>query len=86
MSERQPFKPLTGLAAADRYVAFVDILGFGRRVLDEFDSVLEVYEELLDRHPILLERNKGVSVRILSDAFVVTSETFDALVPVIQGS
>jgi hypothetical protein len=85
MSENQPTRAFTSEHASNRYVAFVDILGFGRRVLDEFDVVLGIYRELLDRQPILVERHKTVSIRILSDAFIVTSETFQALIPVVVG-
>ena len=85
MSENQPTQAFTSEHVSNRYVAFVDILGFGHRVLDEFDAVLNVYRELLDRQPILEERHKTVSIRILSDAFVVTSETFQALIPVVVG-
>lgn len=85
MSENQPIQLFNSEQASNRYVAFVDILGFGRRVLDEFDTVLNVYRELLDRQPILKDRHKTVSIRIFSDAFVVTAETFQALIPVVVG-
>ncbi len=84
MTEIEPFEPLRGVTPANRFVAFVDILGFARRVIEDFDSVLSIYQELIERQPSLIERNKAVSVSILSDAFVITSDTFESLVPVVQ--
>ena len=85
MNQHRPSQPLRDIPPNQRYVAFVDILGFGSRVLDEFDSVLDVYQDLIDLHPTQLVRTEGVSTRILSDAFVVISEAFEPLVPIIRG-
>jgi hypothetical protein len=40
--------PFIGIKPEPRYVAFIDILGFGQQVLDNFDQTLEVYEEIIN--------------------------------------
>jgi len=43
-----PFRLLKDRIGDKRYVAFVDILGFAREVRDNFDSVLDVYQQVLE--------------------------------------
>lgn len=81
-----PFRPFKDKAADERYVAFVDILGFGRKVRDDFGSMLEIYEKVLEATQIIdALRSSGVSIRIYSDAFVLTSANLSTLTQIVTG-
>lgn len=70
---------------AERYVAFVDILGFGSRVLTDFNDLLDSFEKIL-RSARLVETFKPESVRmtVYSDSFLVVSPTLGPLVAATQ--
>src|SRR6267154_3664762 len=73
-----------GVTVKPRYVAFVDILGFGRRVEDDFHSTLETYRAVLGSTDLVREMRKEVAMQVVSDAFIVTSESLGSMVGVIQ--
>ncbi len=81
----KPFRPFAGKEADDLYVAFVDILGFGRQVLQNFDDTLKIYEDVLNSAAILKDFRKDVNIRIYSDAFLLTSKKLGSLIGVVQG-
>ena len=76
--------PFSAEIAANRYVAFVDILGFGKQVLENFDDIFETYQELVENITVLTGNPKDINFQILSDAFLVSSASFRALVKAIQ--
>jgi hypothetical protein len=80
-----PFRPFAGKEVDDLYVAFVDILGFGRQVLQNFDDTLKIYEDVLNSSAILKDFRQDVNIRIYSDAFMVTSKKLGSLIGVVQG-
>jgi len=85
-----PFRLLKDRIGDKRYVAFVDILGFAREVRDNFDSVLDVYQQVLEGLQIFealpsIGMHHAVSLRIYSDSFILTAETLSPLVRIVKG-
>lgn len=85
-----PFRISKDRIGDKRYVAFVDILGFSREVQDNFDSILDVYQQLLEASQIfdalpLIGKQHNVSIHIYSDSFILASETLSPLVRIIKG-
>jgi hypothetical protein len=86
-----PFRPLADSLYDNRFVAFVDILGFARKVQEDFDSVLDIYQQVLEASQIFDELpsgfgwDHGVSLRIYSDSFILTSPTLSPLVRIVKG-
>lgn len=68
----------------DRYVAFVDLLGFGQRVTTEFERTIDLYRYTLVEAVILSGYSKRVNIRIYSDAFLITSSDIAAIVNVVN--
>lgn len=65
-----------------RYVAFCDILGFSNRILRDFDSTLEVYQEFgksISEFPA-----KEVQTTIYSDAILMTAVSLDKILVAVQ--
>jgi hypothetical protein len=62
-------------AASRRYVGFLDVLGFSHRVLSNFDDAVAPYNSLMKFADLgdMASKRPGMSVRVLSDAIVVTS-------------
>lgn len=71
-------------AAESKYVAFVDILGFGRKVRESFDTALEIYEQVLGSIEIVDGMREDVSLRVYSDAFLLTSPKLGSMIGMIQ--
>jgi hypothetical protein len=67
------------------YVAFVDILGFSSQVRDDFSTVLKIYEDVLNSAQVLHKIRDNVTLRIFSDAFLLTSAQLGPLIGVVQG-
>jgi hypothetical protein len=83
------FQPFKNKVFDKRYVAFVDILGFAKKVRDNFDSMLGVYEQVLEAIHIFdmlpsVGIHHGVSIHTYSDSFILTSETLSPLVEIIR--
>jgi hypothetical protein len=65
----EPFEPLKGSVPEDRYVAFIDILGFSNQLIEKFENTIEIYQEILDNFRIvalneiliLLEQNQKLA-------------------------
>jgi hypothetical protein len=74
-----------------RYVAFVDILGFARKVRDNFDSILEVYQQMVNTASQTFDTlssvgiQHDVSIRIYSDSFILVSEAISPLIRIVKG-
>lgn len=66
---------LNPASVALTYVGFFDVLGFARRVLDNFDEALATYNELvrLARFSALTEARPNLRLKILSDSIVAES-------------
>lgn len=64
--------------AATVYVGFLDVLGFGGRVLGDFDEALALYNRLFEIREVqaLAPSHPELRINLLSDAFVVTSPHF----------
>jgi len=80
-----PKQPIfEGQAAQPIFVAFVDILGFGHRVKEDFDSILTLYDELIQSSELANAMREDVTVRVFSDAFLLTSKRLGSMIGVIQ--
>ena len=75
---------LEGNEPTDRYVAFVDILGFGRRTLDDFDQIVGAYQQLALMYLDVPDPTRSVDVRLLSDAFILSAPSFEELLSAVQ--
>lgn len=73
-----------GGAVDQRYVAFIDLLGFGARVENEFDATVLLYQSVLDSADIVRTMRPDVKLKVMSDAFIVTSEKLGSMIGVIQ--
>ena len=84
-----PFRPLKDRICNKLYVAFVDILGFAREVRDNFDNILDVYQQVLESLQIFdvlpsIGVHHGVSIRVYSDSFILTSEKLYPLTQIVR--
>jgi hypothetical protein len=68
---------------AEKYVAFVDILGFSSRVSKDFDMSLETFEHVLHSTGIVGKMSPELEFRIYSDSYLLIS---DSLAPVIRAT
>ncbi|MBI5603502.1 MAG: hypothetical protein HY879_09100 [Deltaproteobacteria bacterium] len=81
----EPFKPFKGEKLSNQYVAFVDILGFGREVNENFCNLLENYEKMLDFIRIPQSISLNVTVKVFSDSFIISSRNIHQLSEVVKG-
>ena len=65
-----------GEKPGNRFVAFLDVLGFGNLVVNKFSHTLDVYQEMLNSLRIVDLIDIGVSMQIYSDSLLFTSEEF----------
>lgn len=70
---------LAGIDPENRFVAFVDVLGFGGRILRDFDGAFQSYRALLDQWRTVWRAGPGVGVTIYSDSVLLTAETLRPL-------
>lgn len=73
-----------GATVNQRYVAFIDLLGFGARVENEFDATVSLYQSVLNSADIVRTMRDDVKLKVMSDAFIVTSESLGSMIGVIQ--
>lgn len=76
---RTPYRAFAGKEPEQKYIAFLDILGFGNAVLDQFESTLKIYEALLDKLRILKCIEMGVSIQVASDSIILTSGSLESI-------
>ena len=69
----------------DKYVAFVDLLGFSERVLSKFDATLQVYESVLGGAGMVSSTLPDVKISIYSDSFILVSDKLPDIVWATQG-
>jgi len=90
-SDTHPFK---GVKPENHYVAFVDILGFGSQIERNFETMLSVYENLvgdsqelhesLENTAAFLGMRLDVTLKVFSDAFLLTSSHLDGLIHAVK--
>lgn len=73
-------EPFEGATAEECYVAFVDVLGFGTQVLNDFDSAFQAYREILNNWRWHYKFSSDVPARIYSDAILLTSTNLGQLI------
>lgn len=77
-TKKPPYRPFAGIVPDLKYVAFIDILGFGDFVKDKFDRMIVVYQNILERWTDI--RNyyyyPDVSLKIYSDSILLSSSDF----------
>lgn len=69
----------------NRYVAFLDVLGFGAKVLNEFERTLELYQELIDCmrvHEAI--KTPDTQMQIYSDSVVLVSSELSSILHASQ--
>jgi hypothetical protein len=71
-------------APVRKYVGFVDILGFGRQVENDFDATLKIYTDVLDSAEFVRQMRPDVKIQVVSDAFIVTAEHLSRMIGVLQ--
>jgi hypothetical protein len=69
----------------EKYVAFVDILGFGSRVLNNFDKLLDDFENFLRLAGLVERLLPDVQITVYSDSYLFVSSKLERLVAAIQG-
>jgi hypothetical protein len=74
-----------GLAIEKRYVAFLDILGFGAKVVNEFERTLELYQELIG----MMRMHEAIKapdthMQIYSDSVVLVSSRLSSILQASQ--
>jgi hypothetical protein len=84
---RLPRFHLEGSNASTRYVAFLDVLGFGQRVRTDFAAAVEFYNEALGMATQLIHAGMftDLTVRVLSDSIVVTGTRLVEVVETVRG-
>ena len=78
--QRDPFEHAS---AEVRYAAFVDVLGFGVQVLNDFDSAFQTCREILNNWRWHYEFSPDVPARIYSDAILLTAKNLGQLIGAI---
>jgi len=79
------YRPFESVPIENRYVAFLDILGFGARVLNEFERTLELYQELIDcmrMHEAI--KTPDTQMQIYSDSVVLVSSELSSILQTSQ--
>lgn len=77
-------KPFSRDEVRDKYVAFVDILGFSSHVTGDYESALQKFEVLLDLSEVAHQAIQGAQIRVYSDSFVILADTFQRIVAATQ--
>jgi hypothetical protein len=67
-----------------RYCAFIDILGFGAATENDLQSVLRMYEELLDNVDYVLAAEPPVEISVYSDSFILVSPELAPLISSVR--
>ena len=80
----EPFEPLKNAVPEDKYVAFIDILGFGNQVLMKFEKIISIYQEILDDIRIVDVVKHNVSIQIYSDSILLSSTELAPLTQVVK--
>jgi hypothetical protein len=70
--------------AEEKFVAVIDILGFSSKVLGDFEQSLDVFENVISRTDSITDVIKDVEIRIYSDSYIITGETFGRVVAATQ--
>jgi hypothetical protein len=74
-----------GLPVEKRYAAFLDVLGFGSKVVNEFDRTLELYQKLIDKmcvHEVI--KTPDTQMQIYSDSVVLVSSHLSSILLAAQ--
>ncbi len=71
--------PFVGVIPENRFVAFVDVLGFSGRILRDFADAFQSYRSLLDQWRTVWLPGPEADVTIYSDAVLLTSTTLAPL-------
>ena len=71
---------LRGQTPEEQYIAFIDILGFARKVKEEYDDIIEAYENILNDAQLLTVMVPGIRLRIFSDSLMVTSKDLISII------
>jgi hypothetical protein len=81
---KEPFEPLNNVVPEKRYVAFIDILGFGKQIIDNLEETINIYQKILNDLRIVEILDSCVSVQIYSDSMLLTSTKLMPLANVVN--
>jgi hypothetical protein len=77
---RWPEPKLHDLPRQSRYVAFLDLLGFGSKVEQDMDGALRTYDAIFSRiREISLGLLRSTTIAVASDSVLLTSETLEEI-------
>jgi len=66
---------------AEKYVAFIDILGFGSRVLENFDDLLDTFEQFIQLAGLVERLRPEVQITVYSDSYLFVSSAIGGCNP-----
>jgi hypothetical protein len=78
------FDPFENKVLEYKYVAFIDILGFGASVQRGFESALSTYRGIIKKWSSFYNFSPEVLLRILSDSVILTSSKLGPIVSCIN--
>lgn len=79
-----PFEPLKNVVPEEKYVAFIDLLGFSKQVLDKFDETKGIYNQIIDYMQIVDVVKHNVSVQVYSDSILLISSELLPLARIVK--
>jgi hypothetical protein len=68
----------------ERFVAFVDFLGFGARIDTDFNAAIDLYDAILTAGVLEQGAYPAVDFQVMSDAFVATSDDIWRLIQLVR--
>lgn len=71
--------------ADDKFVGFVDLLGFSRRVLGEYEKSITFYQDILKFTGHIPTLRPEVKITIYSDSFLLVADSLGPLIAATQG-
>ena len=78
------YRPFRSAIAEEHYVAFVDILGFGKQVKDNYYHILNVYDEIINRIRRDEDWREDTLLRIFSDSLILSSKNIGKVISAVN--
>ena len=84
MNNKKHYKLFKGIIPEQKYVAFVDILGFSKSVENNYDKMITIYQKILERLKDTTDYIPEVSVKIFSDSLLLVSTKLGNIVTMVN--
>jgi hypothetical protein len=78
------FDPFENKVLESKYVAYIDILGFGALIQRDFKSTLILYQNLMQHWRSFCDFSPDISLRILSDSIILSSSKLGPIVKCVN--